>query len=133
LPDLRGRIPVGKGTNADVNAFNKNEGLVVGSRSPKHSHSHTLTLPNHGHAVSDPGHGHTFTPGTAAGGSNTLRSAGTTLTSFGAGTAANPVANAGTGISVGNPTSNPAISGGVGSGSAVDSPSFVVVNWIIKL
>lgn len=38
LPDLRGRMPVGKGTHADVDALGENEGSGVGERRPKHFH-----------------------------------------------------------------------------------------------
>ncbi len=38
VPDLRGRMPVGLGTNTDVDTLNKNEGQAVGSRRPKHFH-----------------------------------------------------------------------------------------------
>lgn len=47
LPDLQGRAPVGQGTNADVNARNKNDGLVLASRSPNHTH----VVPKHKHSV----------------------------------------------------------------------------------
>ena len=50
--------------------------------------------------------------------------------------AANPVnatASAATGITVGNPTANPAIAGTVGlGGGAVDAPAYLVTNKIIK-
>ena len=62
IPDLRGRVPVGLGTNATVNLLGNNDGVVVGSRrGTKHRHTphgHTVTDPGHVHNVSDPGHGH---------------------------------------------------------------------------
>jgi len=47
LPDLQGRVAVGKGTHADVNAVGKSDGVAVASRRPAHKHSvgtvsHTL-------------------------------------------------------------------------------------------
>ena len=48
LPDLQGRMPVGKGTNAAVNTLNQSDGLAVASRTPAHSH----TVPKHKHGVS---------------------------------------------------------------------------------
>jgi microcystin-dependent protein len=51
LPDYRGRLLAGKGTHADVNALTDNDGLAVGSRTPKHPHEKgTLAtgLPNKG-------------------------------------------------------------------------------------
>lgn len=39
LPDLRGRVPVGVGTNASVNALNANDGVAVANRRPQHRHT----------------------------------------------------------------------------------------------
>jgi len=75
VPDLKGRIPIGKGSQANVNALAGNDGLGEGSRTPYHGHTHNLSLldhyhsvnePIHGHGVSDPGHVHY--PVTEAGG-----------------------------------------------------------------
>jgi microcystin-dependent protein len=63
LPDLQGRLPVGKGTHADVNALNNNEGVTtVSSRTPNHTHS----VPAHKHVITaialgddSPDHNHT--------------------------------------------------------------------------
>jgi microcystin-dependent protein len=50
VPDRRGRVSVMVGTHADVNAVTDNEGLAVGSRTPKHRH--TVTDPGHDHSIS---------------------------------------------------------------------------------
>jgi microcystin-dependent protein len=42
LPDLRGRVPVGKGTHVDVNALADSDGLAVGSRRPTSTHGHSI-------------------------------------------------------------------------------------------
>lgn len=45
LPDLRGRIPVGLGTNAAVDTLGENDGVAVANRRPQHrhtAHSHTI-------------------------------------------------------------------------------------------
>lgn len=47
VPDLRGRLPVGKGTHADVDALGDNDGSSLADRRPKHKHT-----------VNDPGHTH---------------------------------------------------------------------------
>lgn len=47
LPDSRGRVTVGTGTNADVNRVGKTDGVELASRSPKHVH----TGPAHKHEV----------------------------------------------------------------------------------
>ena len=125
LPDLRGRMPVGLGTHADVDTLGKSDGVAVGTRRPKHSHAHTLTLPNHGHSITDPGHFHSFGndgggvsgPGGGAGGRTDPQNTDTKTT----------------GITVGNPTTSPAINGAVGAVGMTDSAAYVVVNWIIKL
>lgn len=39
VPDLRGRVIVGEGTNASVNALGKNEGVALASRRPHHRHT----------------------------------------------------------------------------------------------
>lgn len=39
IPDLRGRVPVGKGTHADTNALNDNDGITESSRTPNHTHA----------------------------------------------------------------------------------------------
>lgn len=39
LPDLRGRVAVGKGTHAEVDALADSDGLAVGSRKVSHAHA----------------------------------------------------------------------------------------------
>jgi microcystin-dependent protein len=152
LPDCRGRVLVGlmPGGNAEVNALGANDGTAAGSRRVRHAHSmgtlaasHNITLPAHGHSVGDPGHGHAsitvngfgFNGGTGGGASYaSINSSGSSGVAPGWST--NSV---GTGISVGNPTSYPAVNGGVTlggtvgvSGGTADGPSFVVANKAIK-
>ena len=43
VPDMRGRVPVGKGTNSAVDSVGENEGLGEASRSPSHTHYHDHT------------------------------------------------------------------------------------------
>ena len=38
VPDLRGRVAVGKGTHPDVDALNDNDGATLSNRRPKHKH-----------------------------------------------------------------------------------------------
>lgn len=154
LPDYRGRVPVGyaaSGGHTDVSTLGLNEGSALANRRPKHPHTNGITitgapgvgslaLPNHGHSVTDPTHAHSANmnnDGAAGGGNNFV----------GVDHAVNvgaSVAAAFTGISVGNPTSNPAITGApsVGSlgtggtigaaGTATDSAAYLVINYIIK-
>ncbi len=65
LPDYRGRVTVGKGTHGDVDTLGENEGLVVGSRRPRHSH--TVNSHSHGGSTGSGGaHGHTGAGNTGA-------------------------------------------------------------------
>jgi hypothetical protein len=48
LPDLRGRAPVGKGTNSDVSTLGNSDGVAVASRTPKHQLT-TSEIPAHTH------------------------------------------------------------------------------------
>ncbi len=38
LPDLRGRVAVGKGAHGDIDVLGENEALTLGSRTPRHYH-----------------------------------------------------------------------------------------------
>jgi len=108
VPDLQGRLTVGKGLHADVSALALNEGLAVASRRPKHRHT-----------VTDPGHGHNmYARGSGAGGywgTDPIWADGDAISSV-------PliVANS-TGISVGN------------TGDSLDAAPYLVVNKIISL
>jgi microcystin-dependent protein len=104
VPDLRGRVIVALGTNASVNGMGANDGVAVGSRRPQHRHT------PHTHVTA------------AGGGTAFLVSDG----SLGNGTA-------GTGDRRTTNISNIATSdGGSGVGSdAIDSPAFLVLNYII--
>jgi hypothetical protein len=148
LPDMLGRMLVGKGSHADVSTLGNNEGSTAANRRPKHPHTNGLTLPNHGHSISDPGHGHGVSdpthahtvPLASATGGGTLvakdePAAAAIRYDFGSAAAYTNIsiqAN-GTNISVGNPTSNPAIGGSIGAaGVAADAPAYLVVNWAIR-
>lgn len=41
IPDLRGRLPVGKGSNTSVDSLGENDGAAEASRRPQHTHSVT--------------------------------------------------------------------------------------------
>jgi microcystin-dependent protein len=118
LPDLRGRIPVGKGTHADVDALNDNDGSTVANRSPKHQH--TVYDPTHGHGFVDHPSGQAVIGGAYAEGLNMPAS-------YTGGSALNfrAIAAASTGVKV-----NPA--GASSSSSPTDTPAYVVVNYIIR-
>lgn len=50
LPDLRGRAPYGKGSHTDADALGDNDGVALGSRTPKHTLT-TSEIPSHTHAM----------------------------------------------------------------------------------
>ena len=142
LPDLRGRIPAGyaaSGGHSDVSTLGNNEGSSLANRRPRHPHTNGLTLPNHAHSdtisFADSGHTHGL-PNVLYAGNGAAESGNITpvsnypanLTATNSGTAS--LTRSG---SVGNPTSNPSISGTIGAaGTANDSPAYMVVNIIIK-
>jgi microcystin-dependent protein len=134
LPDTRGRVVVGyaAGGHADVNALALNDGQPLPSRRPKHNHTSALAIPNHAHAVNDPGHVHNF----AGYGPASVAVSGGVDQGYvplaGSGPVAAMVLNGPTGLTVGNPTSLPAIPGTIGASGAVDCPSYVVVAKAIK-
>lgn len=102
LPDLQGRMPVGKGTHTDVVNLGQSDNTNVANRRPKHAHT-----------VLDPGHSHGIDQWvTTSGGSNGWQT--------GSGNAHdNVIPRAPTGISV-------------GTGPMVDTGAYLVVNFIIK-
>lgn len=101
IPDLRGRIPVGKGTHTDVDALGEHDGVTtVGDRRPKHKHT-----------VNDPGHSHTQSAT-----SGTFGSGGAS----GAASSSNPTSTNTTGVTVGPQTN-----------VSTDAPSYLVLNYII--
>lgn len=146
VPDLRGRIPVGKGTNADVTTLGASDGLSVGTRTMKHYHgvgslaisvsAHSITDPGHIHNITDPGHGHNYSyRPDAANSAGTFNATGPgglttgTTTSSGTGISINSHT---TGISIANHTASP--SGNVGTTSGIaETPAYLVVNYIVKL
>jgi hypothetical protein len=139
-PDTRGRGTVGLGTHSDVSAVGVNDGLAVASRTPKHNSSSTLTLPNHGHSVTDPGHNH----GGLSGQSNMrvdTESGGDYPYGSGVGLSTlqyahqHSIPSGATGLTVGNPSSLPAIAGSIGPGGTrpIDSGAYIVCAKIGKL
>ena len=107
VPDIRGRVPVGLGPNANASPLGKNEGLAVANRRPQHKHT-----------VTDPGHQHPTWQDTTT----TYIRQRITRSNIGDDEAATesmdqPLAT--TGISVGN------------AADALDTPPFVIVNFII--
>ena len=116
VPDLRGRVLVGKGTHVDVDALGDNDGSALANRRPKHQH--TIYDPTHTHS---PGNGmnrfwlaDTLAGGVAAAGSN-----------FQANNNFSTISSASTGVKV-NPE------GAASSSSPQDGPAYLVTNYIIR-
>ncbi len=125
LPDLRGRVAVGKGTNTDVDTIGDNDGSALGDRRVKHKHTVVVSE---------------STTGAQAYGSIVNN---TSFTS-GSGTAQRYIVNTSqcTGIA-GNegdnsfgtaPNHNHSVSATVGPQTTVptDGPAFLTLNYIIK-
>lgn len=111
LPDLRGRAPVGLGTHASVDTLGKNDGTVLNSRRPAHSHSGTT--------ASNGAHTHSYT---APSGSTNFQST----------ISLNPgVTGTTSGTTGSNGSHNHTVTVG-STGGTTDAPSFSVVNYIIK-
>ena len=108
LPDLQGRVVVGKGTHADVDALNDSDGITtVANRRPKHQHT-----------VYDPGHSHGNNAPVNIAGANNVYQGATQVAS------GNTTVNT-TGIKV-NPENASS------SSSPTDAPAYLVLNYIIK-
>jgi len=106
VPDMRGRVPVGyaaSGGHPDVSTLGNNDGQAAANRRPKHRTS-----------LSDPGHAHTLNMQTV-----NVWGSGSTLIAAGSGLSTN---SATTGITVGTGNAN----------DALDTPSYLVLNYIIK-
>jgi microcystin-dependent protein len=124
LPDLRGRVPVGKGTHTDVSTLGNNDGLATGSRRP--AHKHTAGLGTLATGNDTPDHAHTFTIDAGGAGGAIARSTVAGGAQVGQGTSGASARH--THPVTGAPTVGPQ----TGS-EPTDTPAHVVVNWIIKL
>lgn len=103
LPDLRGRVPVGLGTHASVNALGENDGTTIANRRPQHQHT------PHDHDK--------ITVGTGGGGGAALSRPG----SFSSQTEITQSGIVGT------------AEGGSGVATdPLDGPAYIVLNYIIK-
>jgi len=131
LPDLQGRIPVGLGTNAAVNALNKNDGQAAANRRPQHRTTDAKTVSAGTLAVTDSGHTHGIPSNyiSTAGGSNIRVDQADAGPNFATNSG---TASAAAALSV---SGAPALGGSIGTNNAndaLDTPSFVVVQFIIK-
>lgn len=73
LPDLRGRMAVGKGSNASVNDLGDSEGAAEANRRPQHKHTVAQTGTGAATVVSPGGSSANLVQGGAAYGENTLQ------------------------------------------------------------
>jgi microcystin-dependent protein len=143
LPDLQGRVPVGLGTNADVNALTDNDGIAtVANRTPRHTH----VVPKHKHSVSvsgttnntdvnhehGSGDGYPFiTGGFAGAGADVSTGGGGYRQQYSGGmNRNNPHSHTFSAAGTAGSTSDPSGDSDLTSGSA--GPPFIVVNYIIK-
>lgn len=138
VPDLQGRMPVGKGTNASVNTLNINDGQAAANRRPHHRTTNSLGASTFSGTTGNdsPDHAHStnvWTAGSGAGSAN-LAMGNDQAAPVSDGAAASSGASARHTHSFSGSTSAPAGSIGTNNGAdAIDVPSFIVVNFIIKL
>lgn len=119
LPDLRGRVAVGQGTNTSVSTLGANEGSAVGNRRPQHQHS------PHTHNVSDSGHSHGGVPDTPHADAGTGGTYGYNFASYSVPTTTTSTSTTGINISS-------APSGTGNSNDPMDTPAYLVTQYIIK-
>lgn len=138
LPDMRGRMPVGVGTHADINALGKNEGeSTVGNRRPKHKHPGTVNADGtHSHNGSTDGQGN-HNHGLAAVSNNAINSGDTPLATpatFGGGSFVTSDAGSHShGLSTDSQGSHQhSYTAGPSANSPTDAPAFLTFNWIVK-
>lgn len=127
LPDIRGRLLVGKGTHARVDTIGETEGeSTVGNRAgPIHSHSTSdITVNDSGHTHSNTAHSHTAPRATVAGGAADVFLPGNTASgTLTTNTSTITIATATTGIT---------LSGTLGTSGTPSGGSYMVVNWITR-
>jgi len=124
IPDLQGRIPVCKGTNASVSTLNNNDGQTAANRRPHHRTSNSLVAPNHTHSTG------ISAAYAGTGGLTGFSGASQYLTEWDGSHSfeSNPP-------NTGGP-SNTTLTGSIGTNNAndaLDTPSYIVLNYIIKL
>ena len=119
IPDLRGRMPFGKGTHSDVATLGNNEGASLANRRPKHQHTVYFSDPNHNHGLRVNGNTTMNLSNVAAG------SGGFGLTSAGGSTL--DVWPSATNLNIKVNPENAS-----SSTSPTDAPPYLVVNYIIK-
>lgn len=143
LPDLRGRVVVSKGTHSTVNALGAADTTAANDRRPAHRHTGSVDSATTGISIQSGGaHDHTVNHSHTLGRANNFTRTGSSLGVTGGGN--------GDGNDLQTSASNPTTSwhGGHGhgvtdsghghgvtlgpTGSTTDSPSFIVLNHIIK-
>lgn len=108
VPDMQGRVPVGQGTNASVSSLNANDGQTLANRRPHHRTS-----------ISEPSHVHGITNVSDIPNSGIANAQGDQVSP----TQGPSAGGSGTiGITVGTGVAN----------DALDTPSFIVLLFIIK-
>ena len=154
LPDLQGRVAVGKGSHSSIDALGDNEGgantqtgTALANRRPAHSHAGTGRTADagshsHGGSIGGGGHEHTYNVPTGLNQTYVNRDSGGAAATTLRDVALSGYQNLGTSGGGGHShtlTINPDGTHGhdfsvtVGStGGTTDAPSFVVVNYIIK-
>lgn len=138
LPDLRGRVPVGLGTNADVDVIGDNDGAALADRRVKHKHTVAASATASSTAtVSETSTGaqnyqYSINQYSAGSGSAFLLKADSQGGGFSGGTLGTAFAHThSVGVTVAT-TVTPTVTAGPQTTSPTDGPSFLTLNFIIK-
>jgi microcystin-dependent protein len=150
LPNLQGRVPVGKSTEAEFDVLGETGGekahTITAAQMPSHthtftgdSHNHSFTGGSHSHSISDPGHKHNIK--VAESGNGSYIDTDDTNSDSPTHTSSTSIASATTGISInantvsGTNTATTATGSNsyTGSGSSMNViQPYLVINYIIK-
>ena len=138
LPDLRGRVPVGLGTNADVDVIGDNDGAALADRRVKHKHTVAASATASSTAtVSETSTGsvvyeysiNQYSAGSGSGFKIKADSQAGGFSGGNIGTASNHTHSVGVTVST---TVTPTVTAGPQTTSPTDGPSFLTLNFIIK-
>lgn len=123
VPDMRGRVPVGwaaSGGNPDVSTLGANDGQAAANRRPHHRTS-----------ITDPGHNHGGSTGNVNSSATNLN--GDTNQGYSSKYMNTNAGNAPNGHTHSIPTGTTGITVGTDNANdALDAPSYIVVNYIVK-
>jgi len=135
VPDLRGRLMIGKGTHVDVNALAKSEGAITNDCRPSHSHAtYTVsTSSTHTHTGSTSNDGaHTHNYNSLVSSDSAQEYVDITIVFSISGTTSSSGAHTHT-FTTDVDSGHTHTVASIGSGGELETPSYLVTNYIIRL